>query len=256
MLRMLVVLGVVLAARRADAQIVNVQGQLAKAPEKDGVVGQAEAKLDWRTGNNSLFQIGGTGALIWHRGKFLGLLVARGEYGESRNITISRKAFEHARARYTIDCRWKWEAFVQHEFDQFRRLSVRAIAGTGPALQIVQEKTVGVLAGAAYLFEYEQLDERMGTIDAGDRTVFHRASFYVTGVEKIGTHLAIVQTFYVQPRLGEPSDFRMLGEISLAIKLSKHLALTDGFTVAYDRTPPDGVQRVDTQLTIGLIAQF
>jgi hypothetical protein len=255
MLRVVVLL-VALAASRAEAQIVNVQGQLAKSPDKDGITGQVESKFDWRTGNSPVFQIGGAGAVIMHRGKFLGLAVLKGEYGESRDVVLSQKSFEHVRARYSIDCRWKWEVFLQHEYDRFRRLSVRAIAGTGPALQLVHTKPVSVLAGASYLFEIEQLDNRMGTIDAGDRTVFHRASVYLTAVEKAGPHVALVQTFYAQPRLDEPDDFRLLADLSITTKLSKHVALTDGFTIAYDRTPPDGVVRVDTQLTIGLIAQF
>jgi hypothetical protein len=259
MLRIVVVL--MALAGTAEAQIVNVQGQLAKAPEKDGFVFQSEGKLDWRTGNNPLFQVGGVAALLVHDGRFLGLAFVRGEYGESRNVVLSRKTFEHLRGRYTIDCRWKWEAFAQHEFDQFRRLSIRAIAGTGPALQILQEKHVAVLAGAAYLFEFEQLDSRMrmdGTlpIDAGDRTVFHRASFYVTALQKLGPNVALVETGYAQPRIDEPGDFRLLGEMSITTKITKHVALTDSLTLAYDRTPPDGVQRVDTQLTIGVIANF
>jgi hypothetical protein len=261
MLRLVVILTVVLAARRADAQIVNVQGQLAKAPDKDGIVAQLEGKLDWRTGNNPLFQVGGLAALIIHRGKWLGLALVRGDYGESRGVTLSRKTFEHLRGRYTIDCRWKWEAFAQHEYDAFRRLSIRTLAGTGPVLQIINEKTIGVMAGAAYMFEFEQLGENMlpdgrVPIDAGDRTVFHRASFYVTGVEKLGSHVAIVQTLYAQPRLDEPNDVRLLAELSITMKITKRIALTDGLTIAYDRTPPDGVERADTQLTIGLIASF
>lgn len=244
------------AATEARAQIVNVQGQLAKAPEKDGVVGQIEAKIDWREGNNPLLQFGGVAALLVHEGKFLGLALVKGEYGESRDVVLSKKTFEHVRARYTIDCRWKWEAFAQHEFDRFRRLSVRAIAGTGPVLQILHDKDFAILAGAAYLFEFEQLDERPGTIDAGDRTIFHRASFYVTGVEKVGTHVSIVQTLYAQPRLDDPEDVRVLGELSVTTKLSKRIALTDSFTVAYDRTPPDGIKRIDTQLTLGMLIQF
>ncbi|MBA2542337.1 MAG: DUF481 domain-containing protein, partial [Deltaproteobacteria bacterium] len=240
-MRWVFVLTVLLIAAEARAQIVNVQGQLAKAPEKDSVIGQVEAKLDWREGNSPLFQVGGTAALLVHEGRFIGLVLVKGEWGESRGVAFSRKTFEHVRARYRIDCRWKWEAFAQHEFDKFRRLSVRAVAGTGPALQIVNEKRFAMLAGAAYLFEIEQLDERPMTTDAGERTFAHRASLYLTGVEKIGEHVAIVQTLYAQPRLGDPGDLRMLAELSVTTKLSKHIALTDSFTVAYDRTPPDGI---------------
>jgi hypothetical protein len=251
-----VLLLILLLAGTAHAQIVNVQGQLAKAPAEDGVTGQIEAKLDWREGNNPLFQIGGGGAVLVREGKLLGLVLVKGEYGESRGLTLSRKAFAHVRGRYTIDCRWKWELFGQTEYDRFRRLTLRALVGTGPALQIVDTKTVGVLAGAAYLFELEKLDDREGTIDAGDRTTAHRASVYVTGVEKIGSQVAILETFYAQPRLDDPEDIRLLAELSVTTKLSKHIALTDGLSVAYDRTPPDQIRRVDTQLTVGLLVTF
>ena len=257
MLRVVVVVGIVLAAASgARAQIVNVQGQLAKATDKDGVDGQVEGKIDWREGNNSLFQIGGTAAVLLRRGKLLGLALVKADYGESRGLTLSKKTFEHLRVRYTIDCRWKWEAFAQHEYDEFRRLSIRGIVGTGPALQLVDRKTVAVLAGAAYMFEVEQLDSRENTMDAGQRSTDHRASVYVTGVEKLGSQVAIVQTVYAQPRLNDPEDVRILGELSVTSKLSKRIALTDGFTIAYDRTPPDTIKRLDTQLTAGVIVTF
>jgi hypothetical protein len=243
--------------RRADAQIVNVQGLLAKPPAQDGITGQAELKLDWRTGNNPFFDIGGSASVLLRRGRLLALALARGEYGNAgEGVAIARKSFEHLRARYTIDCRWRWEAFLQHEYDQFRRLSVRAIAGTGPALQLINEDRVALLAGVAYMFEAEQLDERPDTTDAGERTLAHRASVYVTGTEKLGAGVSIAQTVYVQPRLDDPGDVRVLGELSLTTQLSKRIALTDGFVVAYDRTPPEGIRRYDTQLKLGLLVTF
>jgi hypothetical protein len=255
---LLALVGLAGSAREAEAQIVNVQGQLAKPPAQDGVSGQVELKLDWRTGNNTFFDIGGAGSVLYRRGRLLGLALVRGEYGNARDgLAIARKAFEHVRARITIDCRWRWEVFAQHEYDKFRRLSVRAIAGTGPALQLVNEERVALLAGLAYLLEAEQLDERDGTSDAGERRITNRASMYVTGTEKIGGGVSIAQTLYVQPRIVDPGDVRLLGELSVTTKLSKRLALTNGFTIAYDRKPPDGgIKSYDTQLRIGLLVAF
>jgi len=252
----LLLLLVLFLPRLASAQIVNIQGQLAKPPEHDGVTGQIELKLDWREGNNQLFNIGGSASTLVKHGRLLVLALARGEYGESRGLTLARRSFEHLRARYTIDCRWKWEAFVQHEYDAFRRLTVRGVVGTGPALQIADTDDVAVLAGLAYLLEGEQLDEREGTVDAGRRTISHRASAYITGTEMLGSGVSIVQTVYVQPRLDDPGDVRVLGELSVTSKLTTHIALTDGLTVAYDRTPPDGIERYDMALKIGLLVTF
>jgi len=241
----------------AGAQIVNVQGKLAKPPEQDGATGQVELKLEWREGNNTFFDVGGAASVLYRRGRLLGLAFVRGEYGNARDgVAIARKAFEHLRARVTIDCRWRWEAFVQNEYDAFRRLSFRAVAGTGPALQIVNEPAVGLLAGVAYLFELEQLDARRGTIDAGLRTISSRASMYLTGTEKIGPAVTIAETVYLQPRLDEPGDLRVLGELSATMKLSQRFALINELTAAYDRTPPDGIRRYDTQLKAGLLVVF
>jgi hypothetical protein len=244
---------VLLVGRTATAQIVNVQTALATPPEADGIVGKLEVKADWRTGNNPLFDVGGGGSLLVKRGNLLGLVVARGGYGTSRGLTLTKRAFEHLRLRYTVDCRWRWEAFAQHEYDAFRRIAIRALVGTGPALQIVASKPATVLLGAAYMFELEKLDERAGTIDSGARSTFHRASFYATGTHKIGEGVSITETFYVQPRLGSPSDVRVFAELAVVSKLSRRLALSDALIFAYDRTPPDEIERIDTQLVVSLI---
>lgn len=248
-----IVLVIVLTAQAARAQIVNVQGALAKPPTSDGAIGTVELKLNWREGNNPLLDVGGAGSVVGRRGPVLGLLLARGEYGTSRGLTLTKKSFEHARTRIELDPRWRWEAFAQHEYDQFRRLSLRALAGTGPALQIVDDPAIALLAGAAYLFEYERLDNRAGAIDAGLRSTAHRASVYVTGHEEPGTGVLIIETVYAQPRLDHPGDVRLLGELSILSKLASRVALKNSFTVAYDRTPPEGVRRYDTQLEVAVV---
>lgn len=255
--RAVVLLAILIAApRAARAQIVNVQGALAKAPDDDGVGAQLELKVNWREGNNPIIDLGGAGNVILRRGRLLGLAVARGQYGRSRGLTLTKKSFEHLRARMTIDCRWRWEAFAQHEFDQFRRLSLRALAGTGPALQIFDAKSFALLAGAAYVLEYEQLDHREGTVDAGEHTLAHRASFYITGHEAVGAGVEIVETIYAQPRIVRPSDIRLLAELAVQSKLTSRVALKNAVTAAYDATPPDGVKRYDTALEVAVVVTF
>lgn len=244
------------APGRATAQIVNVQGAIAKPPAEDGVAGQLELKLDLRRGNNELLDLGASGTVLVRHGRLLALVIARGEYGRGVDTTFKRKTFEHARVRASLDERWKWEAFAQHELDTFRRLTVRALTGTGPAFQVLDDDKISLLAGAAYFVEYERFDDRDGAADAGQRGVSHRASFYLTGTEQIGESVAISQTVYVQPRLDDPADLRLLGELAVTTKLSKHIALTDGLTISYDRTPPDGIKRHDVQLRVALLITF
>ncbi|MBL0220776.1 MAG: DUF481 domain-containing protein [Myxococcales bacterium] len=242
---------IALAGGTASAQIVNVQGALAKAPAADGASGDVALKVTWRSGNNPLFDVGGAGTVLVRHGRVLALALARGEYGRSGGVTLTEKSFEHLRARVTIDCRWRWEVFLQHEFDKFLVL-VGAVAGGGAR----DQPELSLLAGAAYLLDFERLDDRMGTLDAGREDVSSRASLYLTGHEDLSTSVSIIETVYVQPRLTDPSDVRLLGELSVQSKLTKHTALKDSFVIAYDDTPPEGVKRLDTALEVALLVSF
>jgi hypothetical protein len=113
-----------------------------------------------------------------------------------------------------------------------------------------------VLTGVAYILEYEHLDDRVGVSDAGARSTAHRGSAYVTGRENVGDGVTIVETFYAQPRIDEPGDLRLLGELAVVSKLSSRVALKNSFNLAYDRTPPEGVERTDTALELAVVVTY
>lgn len=252
LLAVLILLG---AATTAHAQIVNVQGALAGDPEP-GWTGQLTATADWRTGNTELLLIGGSATALYRHGPWLALGIARAEYAEGADEKISEKTFEHLRGRRDLNARWLWEAFAQHEYDAFRRLSVRALVGTGPAVRLVTRPRGKLLLGVAYLATYEQLDRRAGVIDAGDTRFEHRLSTYLTGVYAIDPRLAATQTIYVQPRLDEPSDLRVLSETSLNVKVSTRLAFANRLVIARDASPPDEIRELDTALKVDLVLTF
>lgn len=251
-----VLVALAVPVRRAHAQIVNVQTALTNAPPHDGEAGQLEGKLTWREGNNPIFDVGGSGNLVIKRGDFLGLALARGEYGKSNGVLLTKKTFEHVRLRYKLDGPWLWEVFAQAEYDRFRRLNLRALTGAGIGAELVDTKPIGVLAAIAYMYEDEQLDGRAGTIDAGVHSTAHRVSAYVTGHENLSTGAVIVETVYAQPRIDSPRDIRIYGELSLQSKLTSRIALKDSLNIAYDATPPDGVKTYDTSVEASIIFSF
>jgi hypothetical protein len=252
------------APRPAAAQIVNVLGSLATEPAA-GWSGQLTTTVDWRTGNTDLVLVGGSATALHRRGRALGLAILRGEYGEGNGTRLSQKSFEHLRLRVALDAprapspaaapaapRWLWEVFAQHEYDAFRRLSVRALAGTGPAVRLVRRARGSVVAGLAYLLEYERLDARAGVADPGATSLAHRASAYLTGSVHLDARLTATATAYAQPRVDAPGDLRLLTEATLTSKLSSRLSLTNRLTVARDASPPDGIEATDTALKLEL----
>jgi putative salt-induced outer membrane protein YdiY len=240
------------APSSASAQIVNVQGALAGDIEP-GWSGKLTGTLDWRTGNTDLVQVGGSASVTYRCGPRLALAILRAEYGEGNGTKLSQKTFEHLRGRQELGGRWLWEAFGQHEYDAFRRLSVRALAGTGPAVRLIKTGKTRLLAGVAYMFELERLDRRAGVSDAGKQSIAHRASTYLTGAFALDEdRVTASQTLYVQPRLDDPSDLRLLSETSITTKLSSRLTLTNRLVIAHDASPPDQIEKLDSALKVEL----
>ena len=73
---------------------------------------------------------------------------------------------------------------------------------------------------------------------------------------QLGPTASLIETLYIQPQFDDASAYRVLGEITLLTKLSARTALTNGFTVSYDATPPVGVKRYDTALKVGAVVAF
>jgi hypothetical protein len=246
----------VVAAGDAAAQITNVQGLIGDEV-KEGVSGSVEATVEWRTGNVDLILMRGAAVGRYRHGDHLVFALVRGEYARTGEplVTFVSRTFEHLRYRYQLRPWLTPEAFVQHESDAFRRLRVRAVAGAGPRVLVAARPRWNVHAGLAYMLEIEQLVDD-GLEGAGDRTVSHRASSYLVGRLIVNDKVAAAETIYVQPRLDDPSDLRVLSELSLAVTLTTHLTFKTAFVVAHDSAPPPETERTDTALQSALAVSF
>jgi putative salt-induced outer membrane protein YdiY len=250
------VVGALAVPSVAAAQIVNVQSQIGDVPE--GFSGQIDAVADWRTGNTDLVLVAGTVTLRYKHDRSLVFATVKGEYGEvgDPGATFLKHTFEHLRYRYTLTDRVTIEAFGQHEYDEFRRLQLRALLGLGGRFTLVTGAGFSVIVGVAYMLEHEELDEKMGAIDAGDSYTNHRASTYLLGSYKLNDKVTLSETVYAQPRLDDPSDLRLLNQTQLAVKLTDRLSFTTSFLLAHDSSPPDLLEGTDTSLQSGISFKF
>jgi hypothetical protein len=242
----------VLAAPSARAQIVNVQSLFTEdAPL--GLAAGTELSLDWRTGANDYFSVRGSllGQYRTERQVLLGVI--RGEYGKSNGERILARSLEHVRLRHLLAERVAAEAFVQHEYDAFRRLQLRMLLAAGPRVHLLTAKPLRVTGGVALMLEHERLASD-AQVDAGVRTTDLRLSSYLLGQLALGENVSLVETFYVQPRVNAPGDFRLLNESALVVKANKHVSLSVGLTASFDSRPPATIPRSDTQVrtTLGL----
>ena len=246
---------VLVTPREAAAQIVNVQGLFDETTAPLGVSGGAELSLDWRTGSTNLLVVRGAVLGQWRTEKHTVLGVVRGEYGYAQDTLIVSKVLEHVRYRYRFTDWLAGETFLQHELDAFRRLRLRALAGAGPRFTLWSSEGSSLILGVAAMLELEQL--RFDNLpDAGQQTVDVRMSSYVLGRVKLSDNLSFVETLYVQPKLTQFSDIRVLNDSLLALDINKHLTFSTGFVLTFDSAPPATVSRFDTQLRSSLGVKF
>lgn len=251
---MAVVLAALGVASPAGAGIVNVQSILATEAD-EGLSGSIAGSADWRTGNVDLLVLSAAPVARYRRRDHLLVGIVRGELGRSKGERIISRTFEHLRYRYQLHPRLVGEVFTQHEYDEFRRLELRALVGAGPLFHLLQADGYRLSWGVAYMLEYENLRDDMQP-DAGTTDLAHRASTYLTGSYELDDRVQLVETVYAQPRLTEASDLRLLNESQIIVKVTEAIGLTTALTVAWDNAPPAGIEELDTSLKSSITYSF
>lgn len=248
------------ASLPAQAQIVNVSSLAGKAV-KDGLSGSANLSLNYQQGNTQLV-LAAVGATAFYR--FCGntfLLTADGAYGlngppgEWKEDPFRERTFEHLRYRRDMVDKVSWEAFVQHEYDRWRRLRLRALFGTGPRFDLELSKDSHLAVGVAYMAQLEELLEPQGADPVGTH-LEHRLSSYVSLSYRINERSAISGSGYLQPRLDAFGDLRALLDLALVVGITDSLGLKVTYTVSYDSAPPATVIGTEHKTTTGFTYAF
>ena len=248
-------LAVALPASPARAQIVNVQNLAGKAVS-EGLSGNVGLDFNLRAGNVQ-FLLTSAGLTTFYKFDDNVLLLSakaayglKGAAGEWNEEPFRERVFEHLRYRRQLTERVAVEAFGQHEYDRWRRLRIRTLAGAGPRFDIPLGKTSHGAVGIAYMWQGEELLEPR----EGDPTGFyveHRVSMYTTGSAKLTDNTVISGTLYAQPRLDDPADIRGLLDGTLTVALTRKLGLKVVYVVALDSRPPRTVRGYDVTAKVG-----
>lgn len=250
----LAVLLLLLVPAPCEAQIVNVQSVLATEAQ-EGISGSIKTSVDWRTGNVDILRLTGLGTARFKHGQHLVVAILKGDFGKASGTRYLAKSFEHIRYRLHLSDLVTFESFVQHEYDQFRRLELRALLGIGAALRLLSSKRYNLSWGVAYMPEYERIRDDDES-DAGAEYINNRVSSYILGAIELNKRVQLVQTIYAQPRVDELDDIRLLSESQFVVQITERLAQTTAFVAAYDSRPPAAIEKLDTSLKSSLTYSF
>jgi len=250
-----------LVADSAHAQIVNTQPLLSKI-EEDGFSGEVRTTFEWRTGNVDLLRLSATALFAWRADEHALVSSSSVDFGQTGDgERYLFRTFSHLRYQGRISPLVTWEAYGQVAHDEFRRINVRALGGTGPRWTLSygeRGRERGRLRlGTAYMLEHERYSESPTLADGGRTRLNHRASFYLDGRYSPEDNVALQATIYYQPRLDAwAEDWLLHAEAQVAVRITDALALTFALVLAYDTSPPDTVVDLDASTTAGISVAF
>ncbi len=245
----LLVLALSLVPRPAEAT-VNIE-KYRLALEGDGALGSLALSVAAKTGNVSYLETGLSGTLGARRGKNLALLVVSGKYAAKRtgddrledpggtlleeDARYANKLLAALRYNRELSGRLSWEVFSQVEYDEFLRLDQRALGGAGPRVPLAASEQLSLAAGTGYMLEFERQNPDLVAEDPN--TLAHRWTSYLSFAWQPMDPLTLSTTAYIQPRLTDFTDFRVLNESEISASITEHLSLGIVFKLRHDSDP-------------------
>ena len=227
------------------------------APGKEisGFSGSATLKGSLKTGNTDIMDIGLSGAAIYGSEDFQTSLRASINYGEKSDETFLNNTFEHLRFRYKLNEWLTPEAFIQHQFNEFRAIKFRGLVGLGAAFTLWDSDGSFLVLGTTYMLEREVANGEKISLEA--QKIVSRLSNYVQLSLKTINNVVLSSTVFVQPLLADFSDLRIYNESGFSVKVHENIAVGTSFKLTYDSKPlTDDVKNLDTTTVATLTFKF
>ena len=245
-------IGLVLFPVVADGQ-VNTERM--RAVEVEGVRTTLGGTVALQSGNVELFEVGTTARVDARHGPHYAFLAGELRYGTKGDATFRDRTFGHLRYTYRLRPWLETEGFTQLERDGFARLQLRTLVGGGLRVQYVDTETVAVFQGTTPMYEHENL-EGSGLVEHPATVSTVRWSNYLHVRLRLAEGVHLNGTAYVQPRLDDFEDVRVLHQATLGVGLTDHVRLSVELDLRYDGRPPGDVESLDLALRNGLQVSF
>ena len=235
--------------------IVNIEALHTGEPQP-GYSGTVNVSVDGQSGNTDKLSVNAGARLQWHGGAVTNFAILRYNYGQTSGVEDTNKLFSHARHIHQISDKTAYEGFIQAERNVFARLTFRGLIGGGLRLKLAEIPDIKSLhLGIGGFFSRETLEKRAGTTDAGSKNTW-RVNTYLNYVQQLNGSVRVLSTTYYQPAIDDFSDYRLLEDATLSVKMTDSLSLNVSLDLAHDSQPPQSVKNTDTIYSTGIEYRF
>lgn len=219
--------------------------------DKDGTSLDLNISTTLIKGNSDIVNID-TGAGIYHKkGEIQLLLKGMLSFGKKGDDRYINKGFMHLRGINELSPNFSAEIFLQAEYNEFILLSSRKLGGSGIRYKLHKGKRLALFIGSGIIYEIENFSERDGIILKKD-TKYIKSTNYLSLNWKISKTASFGLVTYFQTRFSRFSDYRLLSDINLQLKISGNLSFISTINHRYDNSPPLTIKKYDLSIKSGL----
>jgi Protein of unknown function, DUF481 len=255
-----------------QAQIVNIEEGRMGRDSSNHVAGQVGLDFSLYNQNagrnqpNNYLQLTFNGDLAYHFPQHTLLLLNYFDYllvnynVETHRNTVAQQGYSHLRANFYQARRLSYELFAQAQVDKARGLNWRSLGGGYLRFRMMgqENKHIKVFLGAGAMHEHEEwenpeLKQRLETSNLLKWTSYVSAQFNIR--QNIQAN-AITYYQVGYSRIIGALRNRVSGDLSLAVKLNKALAIKTSFNCTYEDRPVVPVTKLVYTLSNGIAFNF
>lgn len=285
MLKILTILSIVLLSGNLFSQVVNIENQrandgtygfsgaldmtLSAQRQKDLLVtvhfkplvqfkfsGKSDFRYKEAHKNDST---GKEAQLIPDKNKHLLLLINDLKYTGAKKTTYANFGMSHLRYAYRIkNTGWKWESYTQIQYNKLLLQKVRTLIGSGLRTKIADIKpreggydnrSARLFAGTSLFYEYEEINYTDRPMDFNNTV---RWSTYLSTYMNF-KYFEFSSSTYIQPNVATFKDWRISGDYTLLVRVSKPFSIKFNFSHFYDSRPPETVSPHTFSISTGFV---
>lgn len=247
-------LGICLFTATPAAAQVNIEDLRSDDPP-DGLSGSLGGDLTIQTGNVDFVRVGLRARLNQVEDDVHTLIVGDGGLGFLGSSRFASSGLAHYRRTYWLSPWAAPEWFGQLNYDRSRALAFRALVGGGARSLTYRPSWGRVGGGTSLLLEHERFI-LPDTAEGPKRQTAIRSSSFLTFSATLGEDAGVSSTTYVQPKMWDLADLRVLHDLTVSTGITDQWHLTVSFDLRYDSRSPEHVASLDTRLRTGVTLRY
>ncbi|MBL0334885.1 MAG: DUF481 domain-containing protein [Chitinophagaceae bacterium] len=177
----------------------------------------------------------------------LWLILADFNYLKVGKDEVVSNQFLHLRYNYKLSEHIRWEVFGQFQNNAVTQIDSRFLVGTGPRFKLVKNSKFRLYAASLVMFEREK-ESTTPKINHNDL----RSSSYISFTWTPTATFEVISTSFFQPLFKKFSDYRILNQLVLKSKISRHFGLSVKWNYLHDRFPAGTSPRTTYNLSTGI----